>query len=71
MFEKHGKVQSCTVVIDEKTGVSKGFGFVEMPVPGESKAAMKSLNGTEVGGNKIRVKRAAPKDRASVVMGSE
>ena len=65
MFEKHGKVQSCTVVIDEKTGVSKGFGFVEMPVPGESKAAMKTLNGTEVGGNKIRVKRAAPKPQAS------
>lgn len=60
LFEEHGKVQSCTVIMDKKTGLSKGFGFVQMPVPGESKAAMKSLNGREVGGNKIRVKKAAP-----------
>jgi RNA recognition motif-containing protein len=65
LFEEHGKVQSCTLVIDNKTGASKGFGFVEMPTPGESKAAMKTLNGTDVGGNKIRVKKAAPKPQAS------
>jgi RNA recognition motif-containing protein len=45
--------------------VSKGFGFVEMPAAGESKAAMKTLNATDVGGNKIRVKKAALKPQAS------
>jgi RNA recognition motif-containing protein len=64
LFEKHGKVQSCTLVTDKKTGVSKGFGFVEMPAPGESKAAMKALNGTIVGSDKIRVKKAVPKPQA-------
>jgi len=64
MFEAQGKVQSCTVVLDKKTGLSKGFGFVEMPLAGEAKAAMKSLNGANVGGNKIRVKKAEPKPRA-------
>ena len=64
MFENYGKVQSCNVVIDKKTGVSKGFGFIEMPKPGEAKAAVKSLNGNEVDGNKIRVKRAVPKTDA-------
>ena len=58
MFLKHGKVQSCTLVMDAKTGGSKGFGFVEMPSPGEAKAAMKNLNGKEVDGSKIRVKKA-------------
>ncbi len=58
MFEVHGAVQSCTLVLDKNTGASKGFGFVEMPRPGDAKAAMKTLNGTEVAGVKIRVKKA-------------
>jgi len=61
MFEAHGTVQSCTLVIDKKTGISKGFGFVEIPKQGDARAAMKSLNGKEVAGNKIRVKKAESK----------
>jgi len=58
MFEAYGMVQSCNLVIDKVTGGSKGFGFVEMPKPGEAKAAMKNLNGKDVAGSKIRVKKA-------------
>jgi RNA recognition motif-containing protein len=58
MFEVYGSVQSCTLVVDKITGGSKGFGFVEMPKPGEAKAAMKNLNGKDLAGNKIRVKKA-------------
>ncbi len=58
VFEDYGTVQSCTLVIDKETGQSKGFGFIEMPKVGEAKAAMKSLNGTDIAGNKIRVKKA-------------
>lgn len=61
MFEAYGKVQSCSVVMDSKTGGSKGFGFIEMPKPGEAKAAVKNLNGKDVAGNKIRVKKAETK----------
>jgi len=57
-FEAYGTVQSCTLVIDKKTGSSKGFGFIEMPKPGEARAAMKTLNGKDVAGSKIRVKKA-------------
>ena len=64
LFEAHGSVQSCNLVIDKKTGGSKGFGFVEMPGPGEAKAAMKTLNGKDVDGSKIRVKKATPKPGA-------
>ena len=64
LFEVHGAVQSCNLVLDKATGDSKGFGFVEMPKPGEAKAAMKTLNGTEVAGSKIRVKKAEPKVEA-------
>ena len=58
MFEPYGTLQSCTLVMDEKTGTSKGFGFVEMPKAGEAKAATSNLNYTDVGGNRIRVKKA-------------
>lgn len=58
LFESHGSVQSCSLVMDEKTGLSKGFGFVEMPKAGEAKAAIKNLNGTDVEGSAMRVKKA-------------
>ncbi len=58
LFESHGSVQSCSLVMDEKSGLSKGFGFVEMPKAGEAKAAIKNLNGTDVEGSTMRVKKA-------------
>ena len=58
LFEPFGPVQSCVVVNDDETGLSKGFGFVEMPKPGDAKAAMLQLNGRELDGEKIRVKRS-------------
>lgn len=61
LFAPFGEVVACTLVMDATTGASKGFGFVEMPGPGNGKAAMKSLNATEIAGQVIRVKRAAEK----------
>lgn len=58
LFASYGSVQSCSLVMDQKTGASKGFGFVDMPKAGEAKAAMKQLNGTVVAGQSIRVKKA-------------
>jgi len=58
LFEPFGPVQSCVVVNDDETGLSKGFGFVEMPKPGDAKAAMLQLNSRELDGEKIRVKRS-------------
>jgi len=61
LFEAYGTLQSCTIVLDNKTGVSKGFGFVEMPKTGEAKAATKNLNGKDFQGSKLRVKKAEAK----------
>lgn len=58
LFEPFGAVQSCVIVMDEVSGRSKGFGFVEMPKPGEAKAATLRLNGHELDGETIRVKRS-------------
>ena len=57
-FEAFGAVQSTNLVLDKKSGGSKGFAFIEMPKVGEAKAAMKRLNGSHLDDNKIRVKKA-------------
>lgn len=64
LFEEYGTVQFCKLVMDRATGGSKGFGFVEMPKIGEAKAATKNLNGRNVDGSKIRVKKAEDKKEA-------
>lgn len=61
LFEAFGTIQSITLVMDTVSGVSKGFGFVDMPKQGEAKAAMQGLNGKEVDGFKLRVKKAEVK----------
>lgn len=71
LFSPFGKVQSCTIVMDQKTNISKGFGFVEMPKAGEAKAATISLNSKEIDGNKIRVKKAEDKKPANSVYGQK
>lgn len=70
MFEVHGRVQSCSLVMDKATGLSKGFGFVEMPRPGDARVAMKALNGKEIAGSKMRVKKAEPKPDAAKQLGA-
>jgi len=57
-FKKFGNIKSCTVVMDAKTGASKGFGFVEMALAHEAEKAIKMLNGSILQKNKIRVKAA-------------
>ncbi len=58
LFKAHGNIKGCSLVMDEKTDKSKGFGFVEMALEHEGLAVIKALHGSAVGQNKIRVKQA-------------
>ena len=58
LFSTHGKVTECSLVLDQETGKSKGFGFVEMPNESEAKTALSALHETRVAKNRIRVKIA-------------
>ena len=62
LFEQFGTIDSVAVIMDRDSGRSKGFGFVEMPMAGEAKIAIKSLNNKTIGSNKIRVKKAEVKN---------
>ncbi|TQP47437.1 RNA-binding protein [Vibrio cholerae] len=58
LFSEHGSVTECNLVLDQETGLSKGFAFVEMPDASEAKTAIAVLNTTSVAKSKIRVKAA-------------
>ncbi|MCS0352846.1 RNA-binding protein [Vibrio ordalii] len=58
LFSAHGSVAECTLVLDQVTGQSKGFAFVEMPNENEANTAISSLNLSDVAKSKIRVKAA-------------
>ncbi|MFH0258335.1 RNA recognition motif domain-containing protein [Vibrio rumoiensis] len=59
LFEEFGEVGECTLVLDQETGQSKGFGFVYMPDLDQAKTAMFALNGKEIDKSKIKVKVAS------------
>ena len=61
LFAEHGLVKECTLVLDQVSGLSKGFAFVEMPNEKEAIQAVKKLNETELDKKKIRVKNADEK----------
>lgn len=58
LFKAHGNIKACTIVMDEKTKTSKGFGFVEMALEHEAVVAIEKLHGSKLGKSKIRVKAA-------------
>ena len=58
LFKAIGGITSCNLIIDKYTGISKGFGFVEMTLDHEGEIAIQELHGTKIGKNKIRVKQS-------------
>lgn len=61
LFGEHGAVSSAQVIMDRDTGRSRGFGFVEMDNDDEAAAAIEALDGTEIGGRRIKVNEARPR----------
>ena len=58
IFKKIGDIKSCTLIIDKYTGISKGFGFVEMALDLDGETAINELHGTKIGKNKLRIKQS-------------
>ena len=63
LFSVYGNITSVKIIKDIYTGVSKGFGFVEMT--GDSDTALNELNSKDLKGKNIVVNEARPKNNAS------
>lgn len=64
LFTAFGNVDSAQVVIDQDSGRSRGFGFVEMSSENASQA-IAGLNGHQIESRALRVNEAQSKARLS------
>ncbi|MBU4485140.1 RNA-binding protein [bacterium] len=61
LFQQYGTVESAKVIVDNFSGRSKGFGFVEMSNDDEAAKSIEKLNGFEYEGRALNVNEAKPK----------
>ena len=61
LFGQHGTVHSVALINDRETGRPRGFGFVEMSSE-SADAAIKALDGKEMGGRTLRINEARPRN---------
>jgi RNA recognition motif-containing protein len=60
MFGAYGTVDNVSLITDRETGRLRGFGFVEMSDGADE--AIAALNQTEVGGRRLVVNLAKPRE---------
>jgi RNA recognition motif-containing protein len=63
LFLQFGPVESATVILDQLTGRTRGFGFVEMQTEEAARAAIEKLDGREFEGRRLRVNAAQEKPK--------
>ena len=62
LFEADGRrVDEVAIVMDRDTGRPRGFAFVQMGSPEDSRTAIEALNGREVEGRTLTVSEARAK----------
>ena len=63
LFTPYGEVSIVKVITNLDTGISRCFGFVEMPKEEEAKRAIASLHGSVLEERKLAVKEAREKEK--------
>ncbi len=61
LFSAVGEVESCQLIADRETGLSKGFAFVEMNSREAANEAKEKFNGQDLNGKALKVDEAKPK----------
>lgn len=60
-FNRFGKVDRVTIVYDQRSDRSRGFGFIKMASIEDAEKCIEGLNGVDIHGRKIRVDFSATK----------
>ena len=61
LFEEYGVVDHVRIIMDRDTGLSRGFGFVEMPDSEDAAKAIEALDGEEYRGRRLIVNEVRPR----------
>jgi RNA recognition motif-containing protein len=61
LFSAHGTVDRAKVVMDRDTGRSRGFAFLTMNDDNAANAAIAALNGKDMDGRALTVRKAEPR----------
>ena len=64
LFSEFGNIESIAMITDRETGRFRGFAFVEME-DSAANAAIKALNGKQVGDRELTVNEARPREERS------
>lgn len=62
LFAQAGSVSVVEIVFDKFTGRSRGFAFVTMGSPADAQQAVEKFNNYEIGGRKLGVNLARPRE---------
>jgi len=62
VFSEIGVVTSTKIITDRETRRSRGFAFIEMESGEDGEAAIEELNGVELKGREIQIKKAIPRE---------
>jgi len=58
LFEKYAELESVNIILDKKSGKSKGFAFVELKDDAVALRAIEELNGKVIRGRTLKLSQA-------------
>lgn len=61
LFSEFGAVVSVKIITDRLSGISKGFGFIEMSNESQAMTAIEKLSNAEYFGRRLAVSKAKPR----------
>jgi RNA recognition motif-containing protein len=64
LFAQHGEVTSVKIIIDQFSGKSRGFAFIEMSDNNEAQSAIQELNGSSFLDRALKVNMAKPRNES-------